>query len=124
MKKELIFLHYLPCCYFILCAAGMLWGAFNYSAIVLLLIFIALLFIRRTYARMAAGGLMMFISIFMFLALADEATDMREAGKSAGDLLLAGGLLIGGAFVMSVLLLVPLPYFSKEKGRDMYLVTL
>lgn len=102
----------------------MLWGAFNYSAIVLLLIFGAMLFIRRSYARMAAGGLMMFVSIFMFLALADEVTDLREAGKSAENLLLAGSLLIGGAFIMSILLLVPLPYFSKEKGRDMYLVTL
>lgn len=124
MKKELIFLHYLPCSYFILCATGMLFGAFNYSAIVLLLIFGALLFFRRFYTRLTAGALMMFVSIFMFLALADEAADMREAGKSAANLMTGGGLLIGGAFIMSILLLIPLPYFSKEKGGDMYLVSL
>ncbi|QEH40798.1 hypothetical protein [Chitinophaga sp. XS-30] len=124
MKKEWILLHYLPCSYFIICAAGMLWGAFNYSAIVLLLIFGALLFIRRFYARLVTGGLMMFLSIFMFLALADEVTDLRAAGKDAGNLLLAGSLLIGGSFIMSILLLVPLSYFSKEKRGDMYLVSL
>lgn len=124
MKKEWMLLHYLPCSYFIICAAGMLWGAFNYSAIVLLLIFTALLFIRRFYARLVTGGLMMFLSIFMFLALADEVTDLREAGKNAGNLLLAGSLLIGGSFIMSILLLVPLSYFSKEKRGDMYLVSL
>lgn len=124
MKKEWMLLHYLPCSYFIICAAGMLWGAFNYSAIVLLLIFTALLFIRRFYARLVTGGLMMFLSIFMFLALADEVTDLREAGKNAGNLMLAGSLLIGGSFLMSILLLVPLSYFSKEKRGDMYLVSL
>lgn len=108
MKKDLIFLHYLPCAYFVLAAAGMLWGAFNYSAIILLLIFSAMLFIRHKIARLATGGLMLFVSIFMFLALADQATDMREAGKDVSQLLTGGCLLTGGSLVMSILLLIPL----------------
>lgn len=86
----------------------MLWGAFNYSAIIMLLIFITMLFFRNKIARLATGGLMLFVSIFMFLALADQAADMREAGKDATELLIGGCLLIGGSLVMSILLLIPL----------------
>ncbi len=100
MKKVTLFRHYLPCIFFIICAILLLWQ--SPFAFIMLLIFSLLLFIRHTIVRMAAGGFMLFLSIYSFLVMTDEAYRLKAG------LVVTESILISVAFCMSILLIVPL----------------
>lgn len=109
MKTGTIFKHYLPCLYFIFLALCIFFEFHNnIIAPAMLVLFLALLFIRRTYARMTVGLLMLFLSLYFSLAWFDEMVDVRAAGGTPSAGLRSAILFIAGAFCMSILLIIPL----------------
>lgn len=109
MKSTTILKHYLPCLYFIFLALCMLFVSnTNPVALLVLAIFSVLLFVRHSYVRMAAGLLMLFLSLYFSLAWMDEVQDIRAAGGLPTLALRLAIWYIAGAFCMAVLLIVPL----------------
>lgn len=78
------------------------------TGFILLLLFSGLLFIKRNYARLTAGALVLFLSCYFFLALLDALADIHAAGGEPSDTYRLAGWLIGGSFCMSILLIIPL----------------
>lgn len=121
MKTGTILKHYLPCVYFILLAICIIY--FTYSntdiggvvmrnnialCLGMIILFSGLLFFRRTYARMAVGLIMLFLSLYFSLAWFDAMVDLRTLGVTPGTALRSAIWFIAGAFCMSILLIIPL----------------
>lgn len=121
MKLGVILKHYLPCLYFIFLSLCIAYSAYNspafdaagirnnlVTALVMLVLFLGLLFFRRTYARMIAGLLMLFLSLYFSLAWFDEMVDIHQAGGEPSAALRSAIYYIAGAFCMAILLIIPL----------------
>ncbi len=121
MKLGVILKHYLPCLYFIFLALCIAYSTYNspafdavgmrnniITALVMLALFLGLLFVRRTYARMIAGLLMLFLSLYFSLSWFDEMVDIGQAGGAPSPALRNAIYYIAGAFCMAILLIVPL----------------
>lgn len=109
MKLGIVLKHYVPCFYFIFLALCMLFAAnANIPALIMLVLFSGLLFVRRSYARMTAGLLMLFFSLYFSLAWLDEMRDIQTAGGVPSRALRFAIVYLAGAFCMSILLIIPL----------------
>lgn len=109
MKLGIVLKHYLPCFYFISLALCILYVSnANIPALIMLALFSGLLFVRRSYARMTAGLLMLFLSLYFSLAWLDEMRDVQTAGGVPSTGLRFTILYLAGAFCMSILLIIPL----------------
>ena len=121
MKKGTILKHYLPCLYFISLTLCIAYITYNNAGqpethvrnnfilcAAVLTVFTALLFVRRSYARMAAGLVTLFLSLYASLAWFDEMVDVGHAGGVPSAMLRNSIYYIAGAFCMSILLIIPL----------------